>query len=67
MKSDGSIREMVCTLQESFTVPYEKKTNKQKAESDETVAVWDIEKDAWRSFRIDSILSAFVVEAPANV
>ena len=63
IKNDGSVREMICTLQESFTVPYEKKTDKQKPENDEVLAVWDIDKHAWRSFRVSTILSADVVEA----
>ena len=62
-KTDGTIREMICTLQESFTIPYEKKTEKQKPENNDVLAVWDVEKDAWRSFRVDSIISATVVEA----
>ena len=62
IKNDGSVREMICTLQESLTVPYEKKTDKQKPENDEVLAVWDIDKQAWRSFRVNTILSADVVE-----
>ena len=62
-KTDGNIREMICTLQESFTIPYEKKTEKQKPENNDILAVWDVYKHAWRSFRIDSIISAEVVEA----
>lgn len=62
-KTDGNIREMICTLQESFTIPYEKKTDKQKPENSEILAVWDVEKHAWRSFRVDSVISALVVEA----
>ena len=62
-KTDGNVREMLCTLQESFSWPYEKKTDKVKPENNDVIAVWDIEKQSWRSFRIDSILSASVVEA----
>lgn len=62
-KTDGTVREMICTLQESFTIPYEKKTDKQKPENNDILAVWDVEKHAWRSFRVDSIISAEIVEA----
>ncbi len=62
-KTDGSVREMVCTLQESFVWPYEKKTDKVKPENNDVIAVWELDKQAWRSFRIDSIISATVVEA----
>jgi len=66
-KTDGNVREMICTLQESFSWPYEKKTDKVKPENNDVIAVWDIEKQSWRSFRIDSILSAVIVEDPQNV
>ena len=67
IKTDGTTRNMLCTLQEDIAIPHEKKTDRQKAESDETVAVWDLEKSAWRSFRVDSIISAVVVKDPVNV
>lgn len=54
-KKDGTERKMECTLQESVVVPHEKTTDREKAKSDETLAVWDVEKSAWRSFRLDSI------------
>jgi len=60
-KTDGTVREMVCTLLESLAF-YEKKTDKQKPENNDVLAVWDIEKHAWRSFRVDSIISADVVK-----
>ena len=46
---------MNCTLQEGVVVPHENKTDKTKVENDEVLAVWDIDKSAWRSFRLDSI------------
>ena len=57
LKTDGTEREMKCTLQEVVIVPHVKTTERVKAESLETLAVWDIEKKAWRSFRLDSIKS----------
>ena len=62
IKNDGSVREMICTLLESLAIPYEKKTDKQKPENDEVLAVWDVEKHAWRSFRVNTVLSVDVVE-----
>lgn len=56
-KSDGSEREMACTLKESAVVKYEKKTERTKAKSNDTLSVWDLEKASWRSFRYDSIKS----------
>ena len=59
-KKDGSTRVMKCTLQESFlpkaeanTLPLVVKT--QKAESSDSLAVWDLEANGWRAFRFDSV------------
>ena len=63
-KKDGSERVMNCTLVES-SIPEEKKPKgtSTAARSDETLAVYDIDADGWRSFRIDSIKSVeFSVE-----
>jgi len=56
-KKDGTIREMKCTLREDLMPTYEKKTDKVKTKSDETLSVFDLEKKEWRSFRFDSITS----------
>lgn len=56
-KKDGTDREMNCTLQEGVVVPHENKTDRTKVENDEILAVWDIDKNAWRSFRLDTIKS----------
>jgi hypothetical protein len=56
-KSDGSERIMKCTLRESAIVKYEKKTERTKAKSNDTISVWDLEKASWRSFRFDSVQS----------
>jgi len=58
-KTDGSERVMKCTLVESIVKPYEKKTEKEKATNDNTISVWDVEKDSWRSFRLDSVLEIY--------
>lgn len=54
-KSDGSERVMQCTLKESLVVPYENKTDRVRAENTDVLRVWDLEKSAWRGFRLDSI------------
>jgi hypothetical protein len=56
-KQDGTVRDMVCTLMESIIVPHEKKTDRVKTEKEDIIAVWDTEKNAWRSFKISSIIS----------
>jgi len=54
-KKDGSVRELLATLKEEAIVPYEKKTERTKAPNKDSISVWDIEKNAWRSFRFDSV------------
>lgn len=57
-KSDGTEREMNCTLQPSVAIPYEKKTDRVKeTTNDDIIPVWDIDKSAWRSFKISSLIS----------
>lgn len=55
-KNDGTERTMMATLNEEL-IPEDKKpkgTGKKK-ESVEVFAVYDVEADGWRSFKIDSI------------
>ncbi len=54
-KSDGTEREMNCTLQDGVAIPHEKKTDKVKVINEEVCPVWDIDKGAWRSFKFESI------------
>lgn len=57
-KKDGTLREMKCTLSESRIpsefMPKNEKTST-RAVNDNALAVFDLEKNAWRSFRYDSI------------
>jgi hypothetical protein len=54
IKRDGSERHMRCTLQDELIGI---RTYSKRKEPDDMVTVWDLEKQAWRSFRTDSILS----------
>jgi hypothetical protein len=46
---------MLCTLAEN-KIPSEKSPkNSRKTKSDEALAVFDLEKQSWRSFRFDSV------------
>lgn len=54
-KTNGEERVMQCTLKESVVQDYEKKTERVKQHNPEILSVWDVEKNAWRSFRFDSI------------
>lgn len=52
-KTNGEERVMKCTLNEDVVPPFEVKGTKKK--NDDVVSVWDLEKNAWRSFRVDSV------------
>ena len=55
-KIDGSERQMLCTLKESELPKLEAKEGKREKKPNENVlAVWDLDKKAFRSFRLDSI------------
>lgn len=57
-KSDGSLREMVCTLMSEYmpTIePLDESPKIPRKENDNVLAVWDIDNKGWRSFRLDSI------------
>jgi hypothetical protein len=54
-KSDGSTRKMRCTLIEN-EIPQEKMPkNSGRAQNSEVIAVFDLDKNDWRSFRFDSV------------
>ncbi len=59
-KKDDSVRKMVCTLSEDYLPEPEKSTEnivkKTKKENPNSLPVWDLEKLAWRSFRVDSVV-----------
>jgi len=57
LKKDGTERVMKCTLSESFIPDELSPKNSDRVKSNDTVAVFDVEKQAWRSFRWDSILT----------
>ena len=60
-KKDGTKREMLCTLLPEHLPIINKREGDEvkplKKQSEESLAVWDVEAKAWRSFRIDSIVS----------
>ena len=53
-KVNGEVRTMPCTLREDLVPAYERKTPVKK-ESD-TISVWCLDKQEWRSFRLDNLL-----------
>jgi len=59
-KKDDSVRKMICTLSEDYLPEpedvIEGQEKKKKKENPNTLPVWDLEKLAWRSFRVDSVV-----------
>lgn len=56
-KSDGTERIMKCTLREDLIVPYVKKTDRVKEANTDIIPVFDVEKNEWRSFKVDAVQS----------
>lgn len=61
-KKDGSIRELRGTLRNDLLPPVPEPVEgaalkKEKKLSEEVVNAFDLEKQEWRSFRVDSIIS----------
>lgn len=55
-KADGSERIMWCTLNDGYIPDADKpKNEKQIKENLDVIRAYDLEKEAWRSFRIDSV------------
>ena len=52
-KVNGEVREMPCTLREDIVPKYERKTEKKP--NDSVLSVWCLDRQAWRSFRVDSV------------
>ena len=57
-KKDGTDRSMICTLS-SKVIPneYAPKGEDKREKSSDALAVFDLEKEGWRSFRWDSVKS----------
>ena len=58
-KTNGDERTMKCTLMNSHipqTYNVNERVEKERSDNPDVVAAWDVEKNGWRSFRIDSIL-----------
>lgn len=58
-KVDGSLRNMECTLAE-YLLPAA--TGSGKTPNEDVLVVFDIEKESWRSFRKDSVITVEVLE-----
>jgi hypothetical protein len=60
-KKDGALRDMKCTLAE-WLVPQPEVIDTSPrvvAENNNLIKAYDLEKQAWRSFNVDSVISIF--------
>ena len=56
-KKNGELRNMLCTLSESIIGQDDQtKSIKGKKRNPDVLPVWDVQKNGWRSFRLDSVL-----------
>ena len=63
-KVDGTTRDMRCTLKEDLLpepVASDTEINRNRKPNDSVQVVWDLDKKAWRSCRIDSVLEMQLV------
>ena len=62
-KIDGTDRKMLCSLKEDILPAIEpKELTKKKADNENILSVWDLEKSAFRSFRIDSLIDYTILK-----
>jgi hypothetical protein len=67
-KADGTERELKCTLLPEY-LPFVPNAGQQLLQEDlttnqnaTTISAWDLEANAWRSFRIDSVKNIYTHE-----
>jgi WYL_2, Sm-like SH3 beta-barrel fold len=58
-KADGTVRSMRATL-EPHALPITHNNIPKRSLSEHTVRVWDLDKQDWRSFRLDTIITISV-------
>ena len=68
IKKNGEERIMKCTLDEDvLPEPSISENRREKAPNETTLAVWDLDKNSWRSFRLDSIVDIVVPYTPEDI
>lgn len=60
VKKDGTGRVMNCTLQEKYLPPLMSDAETATKDNENVLAVWDIDSNGWRSFRLNSIVDVKV-------
>lgn len=61
IKVNGDERLMKCTLRED-KLPIKSKSTSSRVPNDDVISVYDLEKEDWRSFRVDSVISTIIVD-----
>lgn len=56
-KANGQHRVMRCTLREDVLPPFTEFGEVKAPTANDTLAVWDLEVNSWRSFRFDTVTS----------
>lgn len=64
-KVNGEERVLTCSLMESL-LPSDDDEHESREPNPNTIPVWDLEKDAWRAFRLDSVIQIRTMEADGN-
>jgi hypothetical protein len=65
-KTNGELRDLVCTLAQVHLPEREKNVNGEEADkkrkrSLDVVSVWDRDNEDWRSFRLDSVVEVWAL------
>lgn len=67
-KTDGTERVMICTLDDTMIPEIHRPVgDKTRQESVDVTKVFDLEKNAWRSFRNDSVTNIVVMNRDGEV
>ena len=66
IKKNGETREMECTT-DSSEIPEDQQPKGTTTHSDDVQPVWDCQKNAWRSFRWDSVVEARIPFTPETI
>ena len=61
-KANGEERSMLCTTMEEHLGELPADYHKTKTWDGDTLTVWDLEADGWRSFKASKVISVDVVE-----
>jgi len=67
LKTDGTERKMKCTLMHEYLPAVTEAKESTRKVSTTSLPVWDLEENAWRSFRIDSLIMYTYVDTRTEI